>query len=263
MSSRNPGPTDPNGLEIRPAVFTDVADQQVHAPQIEERVAFDVAPMQIQPWRPVQLGTDGQPTPLPPTRAELLTWAAAEIEAQGNPTIPTCEQCEVTKQQAQDERDALVETFQQSYADGANRLHTAAFELSQNLHLQTVQLAIQLAEHIVGKAVEGDTEFLSRNLEQAFEAAGSLETASVLCHPEDRAFIEKDAVKHAEKVAGKRVHIEVIATDKVTRGGCIVQFEHGSVDAQIGTQLARLKKIVDATILNPAPPEANDEETQT
>jgi len=242
-------------MNIQKAVFMDVDSDEEHRPSTEGRVIFDAPAADVLPWSPIQLGLDGTPVPPPPTTAQLL----AQAKEQGLITEPaahveSCEGCEQTRQQAEADKAALVDQLQEPYTRGAQKMAEASFELSQRTHLEIVDLAVQLAQEIAGHAIAMDTDYLKENLHQALLASGPLKTASILCHPDDRKAIIDHAPAMAEKIAGRPVELEFIASEDVNSGGCVIRFDEGSVDARLVTQMNRLKEVIrEAIFQNGAP----------
>jgi flagellar biosynthesis/type III secretory pathway protein FliH len=250
MSHETQKPFSPPQMDIRKAVFMDVESNEEHRPSTEGRVIFDAPAADVIPWSPIQLSMDGTPVPPPPTTAQLLAQAREQgLLEEPATNVESCEGCEQTRQQAETDKASIINQLQEPYTRGAQKIAEAAFELSQRTHLEIVDLAVQLAEQIAGHAIAMDTDYLKENLHQALLAAGPLQTASILCHPDDRKAMINHAPAMAEKIAGRLVELEFIASDDVNAGGCVIRFEQGSVDARLATQMDRLKEVVREAIL--------------
>jgi len=118
-----------------------------------------------------------------------------------------------------------------------------------------VDLALQLAEKIVGAAIEADPEAVLGVI------AGALRRATVRDHlvlevnPADFELVHDLADELAARVGGIR-RLDVIAERRVSRGGCVVRTEDGEIDARIEEQLARAGEVV-ANALRTAPADAD------
>ena len=117
-----------------------------------------------------------------------------------------------------------------------------------------VDLALQLAEKIVGAAIDADPEAVLGVI------AGALRRATVRDHlvlevnPADFELVHDLAEELAVRVGGVR-RLDVIAERRVSRGGCVVRTEDGEIDARIEEQLARAGEVV-AHALRTSPAEA-------
>ena len=143
MNNESPNPFGSSEMNIRKAVFMDVDSAEEHQPSSEGRVIFDAAAQDVLPWSPIQLGLDGTPVPPPPTTAQLLAQAREQglIEEPAK-HVESCEGCEKTRQDAEAEKATLIGQLQEPYAQGAQKMADAAFELSQRTHLEIVDLAV-------------------------------------------------------------------------------------------------------------------------
>jgi flagellar assembly protein FliH len=117
-----------------------------------------------------------------------------------------------------------------------------------------VDLALRLAEKIVGAAIDADPEAVLGVI------AGALRRATVRDHlvlevnPADFELVHELADELAARVGGVR-RLDVIAERRVSRGGCVVRTEDGEIDARIDEQLARAGEVV-AHALRTAPADA-------
>ena len=124
-------------------------------------------------------------------------------------------------------------------------------EFLAEAELAAVDLALRLAEKIVGSAIEADPEAVLGVI------AGALRRATVRDHlvlevnPADFELVHDLADELAARVGGVR-RLDVIAERRVSRGGCVVRTEDGEIDARIEEQLARAAEVV-AHALRTAP----------
>ena len=110
-----------------------------------------------------------------------------------------------------------------------------------------VDLALRLAEKIVGAAIEADPEAVLSVI------AGALRRATVRDHlvlevnPDDFELVHDLADELAGRVGGVR-RLDVVAERRVSRGGCVVRTEEGEIDARIEQQLERAREVVDQAL---------------
>jgi flagellar assembly protein FliH len=110
-----------------------------------------------------------------------------------------------------------------------------------------VELALRLAEKIVGAAIDADPEAVLGVI------AGALRRATVRDHlvlevnPDDFELVHDLAEELANRVGGVR-RLDVVAERRVSRGGCVVRTEEGEIDARIEQQLDRAREVVEQTL---------------
>ena len=110
-----------------------------------------------------------------------------------------------------------------------------------------VDLALGLAEKIVGASIDADPEAVLGVI------AGALRRATVRDHlvlevnPDDFELVHDLADELAARVGGVR-RLDVVAERRVTRGGCVVRTEEGEIDARIEQQLDRAREVVEQAL---------------
>lgn len=105
-----------------------------------------------------------------------------------------------------------------------------------------VRFALDIAEKIVGKAVEGDPRIIASVLERARAELPQARSIHIWLHPLDHQALmdcRPDLVVIGEK--GGRT-VEVFPSEEVERGGCRIETEMGVVDATIPVQLEEIRR---------------------
>ena len=103
----------------------------------------------------------------------------------------------------------------------------------------TIDLAISMAEKLIRQSMEQGLEPLRVWLEEALMLMRDARDVHILVHPDDFTW----AGRYLQQMAKHVPHAgtaEVLPDPEVSRGGCIVRCQHGQVDQQLETQLARL-----------------------
>lgn len=103
----------------------------------------------------------------------------------------------------------------------------------------TIELATSMAEKLVRQSMAHGAEPLRVWLEEALMLMRDARDVHILVHPDDFTWAGRYLQQMAKHVphAGSA---EVLPDPEVSRGGCIVRCQHGQVDQQLETQLARL-----------------------
>lgn len=185
----------------------------------------------------------------PRPRASTVPTASALAAAAGTPPDRT--------RLAQLERDGFAAGFVQGEQAGleTGRAHGEAMfkRLTQTIeelaHLrramirqteqQMVGLALAMAKRIVRREVALDKDFALAMARVALDRLGDRSATVIRLHPEDFAAV---AGRSVEEWAG--AHVSVEADPTVSRGGCVVQSDLGTVDGTIEAQFDEIAKAV-------------------
>lgn len=100
-----------------------------------------------------------------------------------------------------------------------------------------VKLALEIARKVVHREVNSDPDIVLTMTRVALERLHPRAVAKVLLHPEDFAYVNANRHKLSNSSA-----LELIADASVDRGGCIIQSEHGDIDARIEQQFAGIER---------------------
>lgn len=135
--------------------------------------------------------------------------------------------------------DALRDQWSTALSDFES--HRASLE--REARSAVLRLAVCLAEKVVHRAVSANPDAVVDQVRAALRLVMEPTQATLRVHPEDRAQVaevlpelvaEFDLVEHAE----------AIADPGVARGGCVLTYGPGRIDATIETQLARLSELL-------------------
>jgi flagellar assembly protein FliH len=115
-------------------------------------------------------------------------------------------------------------------------------QLIERFTSQLVRFALDIAEKVVGKAVEEDPQIVASVLTRARAELPQARSIRIWLHPLDHQALQAcrpDLVLIGEK--GGRT-VEVVSSDDVERGGCRVETEMGVVDATIPVQMQEIRR---------------------
>lgn len=102
-----------------------------------------------------------------------------------------------------------------------------------------VELALSVARRITKRQAQIDPQVLAANLEQAIKMVIGCTRLRITFHPEDRGTIMQVLERLSFSFPAAQ-SADVVEDASIARGGCRLQTEHGSVDADIDSQLDRL-----------------------
>ncbi len=124
--------------------------------------------------------------------------------------------------------------------ESLNRIHLLREKMFQNVEPQLVKLAFTIAEKIIGQQIQENDTAIIGIIRQALDSAIGNKIV-VRVNPSD---FEK-VKAHQPTLVG---HVEATKTisfkedEMVKQGGCVVESEIGTIDAQLETQLMAIKK---------------------
>lgn len=113
-------------------------------------------------------------------------------------------------------------------------------EILRNAEPEILKMVVDVSEKILGKLTASHKETVYAVLRQALERSiGNQITVRI--HPEDlKRFSEKEL--EFKDLFDRTKHLYFREDDSVERGGCVVETEVGTIDAQLDIQMKAIKK---------------------
>ena len=153
--------------------------------------------------------------------------------------------------------EGLEQGRAQAFADAAEQLaqlQTAWINAAsqwdadrQALHLEAkqavIQLAVRFAEMLVHRAIAVDCGVVGDQVAAALSHVLRPGDVSIRICPDDRAVLEQAMPDLAARFAHLK-HVHLVDDGQVGRGGCVVTYGQGRIDATIDTQLRRIVELV-------------------
>jgi flagellar biosynthesis/type III secretory pathway protein FliH len=113
-----------------------------------------------------------------------------------------------------------------------NTWQAAVLEQSERA---VIELTKEIARTIFGPGVALDPEVLSKAFERVLREAKTLGNLRVHLHPDDLAALHPEWSRQQSAMTGQT--IQLVPDPDITRGGCLINGDNGSVDARMETQL--------------------------
>lgn len=120
-----------------------------------------------------------------------------------------------------------------SLSEGAIR---AREELLCRGEPEVIELAIGIAEKIVGQELTVNPEIVAGMVHRALERAGKSDTYYLHVNPADAQVMKEYLREDLTEVT-----CEIVADSRIERGGCVIATSHGHVDAQVSSQFAEVR----------------------
>ena len=274
MNGNQTTPPFQSGLQVKPAVFdvleTKAPVMERHDSDRSSSIIMTKAESQHVQWSVANFPTVDGPmvtTPqdpvvhaeqVPVTRDEEGINETETLNADPVESAGPCPLCEETEAKMALQLEAMEAKLGGPVLEAVENLDDAVFQMSRQMHLDVVTLATQMAQTILQREVELDSEVLIQNVERAVKTAGSIQSAAIQCHPDDLSLLEAHMPRLKEAASPKLVDLSLEKDTDMMRGGCRIRFPEGSVDARLDSQLTHLAEAVRSTLLGPRSPEGDE-----
>jgi flagellar assembly protein FliH len=155
--------------------------------------------------------------------------------------------------EAQGREAGLAETVAQArpvmaaLGDALAEIDALRDDMVDRLERDAVQIALLLAEQIVGGALEAQPERIVDAVRGALRRLNDRQQVTALVNPDDLELVSS-CVERLRGELGGIEHLAVQADRRVVRGGAVVRTQEGEIDAQVATQIARARAIVAAEL---------------
>jgi flagellar assembly protein FliH len=141
------------------------------------------------------------------------------------------------------EARALVAPALEAVAEAERQIRAREGEFLRAAERSAVELALAIAEKVVGAAVSTRPETVLDVVGGALLRTESRHRLVIEVNPDDLELVSESAEGLAARLGGVQ-RLDVVAERRVERGGCIVRTEEGEIDARIGSQLERLAELL-------------------
>lgn len=106
---------------------------------------------------------------------------------------------------------------------------------------ELVQLAVRVAEKLIGEELRSSPETISTIVREALRSVRRAKSFVLQVHPADAAILD-ERVTALRAAAGPFREIEIAANPSLSRGDCIVESDIGIIDARLETQLKNMER---------------------
>lgn len=118
-----------------------------------------------------------------------------------------------------------------------------AGEMMKRLEGEIVDLALKVSAKIIGRDLERDPALVAEIAATAIETTRASKAMVLRVNPKDGATLRAQKSKLLELI-GRTVDVSIRDDADVEVGGCVVQTEFGTIDAQIKTQYDMLRNVL-------------------
>lgn len=149
------------------------------------------------------------------------------------------------------EAHSALEPARASLEAAAHGIVAAHEEFISLAEARAVELALTLAEKVIGVALELRPELVVEIATGALRRAAERDHVVLLVNPDDLELV-RDAAGELSAALGGIRRFEIVPERRIVRGGCLVQTAEGEIDATVLTQLDRARDVLTAA-LQPVP----------
>jgi flagellar assembly protein FliH len=135
---------------------------------------------------------------------------------------------------------AEVERFAQAMAEFADDAYRSVREWTRQAEERLADLAIEIARRAIFSELQLSRESIIEIVREAVSEAGHTDRIRIRVNPLDAGVLESHR-SELEASLGQVRGIE-FAPDDAIRAGCLIESEHGQVDARVETFLERLQE---------------------
>jgi flagellar assembly protein FliH len=187
------------------------------------------------------------PALAPGSHAEADAAMAALAQAESDADTLRAEAREQGMREGREEALAALAPALEALAQATEAVQADQYARAQRLEAHAVDLALFLAEKVLGGVIAVQPDQVIEAVRGALRAIVERERVTVLVHPEDLELV-RDAMDDLRASLGGIEHCEVQAERRVSRGGAVVRTPDGDVDARVETKLQRAREVVESAL---------------
>ncbi len=106
-----------------------------------------------------------------------------------------------------------------------------------------IELACKIAMKIIGRDLERQPEIITEICATAIENARAAKAMILRVNPKDGALLREKRPKLMEQI-GRTLELAIRDDPDIEQGGCLIQTEFGTIDAQLKTQFDMLRNVL-------------------
>ena len=193
--------------------------------------------------------TSPKDAPATATRTGVVKRQVVEANAEARRIIETAQAEAVAIRESAEK--AALELREAAYSEG---LEAAWLELHDHLlaarerrdtalvevEADVLRLSIKIAEKIIGHEIARDQSTLTAIVSTALRNARQHEMLTVRVNPADFSLLQTQ--REQLDPSGRARFLDLVADPRVAHGGCLIESDSGTIDAQLDTQLRVLER---------------------
>ena len=193
-----------------------------------------------------------KPVLRPPPRAGVVNAEDFEAMNMAKQIVANAEKraAQIVEEANREKADLFAKTIEKAKAEVVAkqseeiaRAKMQAGQILADAEADIIELACKIAAKIIGRDLERDPEVLIEICAGATEHARAAKAMIMRVNPKDAAVLRERKPKLMEQI-GRTLELAIREDSDIQPGGCIIQTEFGTIDAQISTQLDMLRAVL-------------------
>lgn len=136
-----------------------------------------------------------------------------------------------------EEVQAAVADLREKLAHTISELEPLYGLIAARAERDLVKLSLEVARKVVHREVTADSDIVLTLVRVALQRLHPRAIAKVFLHPDDLAYV----IEHRHELSNTSA-LEFIGDHSIGRGGCMIQSDHGDIDARIEQQFASIER---------------------
>ena len=143
------------------------------------------------------------------------------------------------------ENQQRIDSMLNGFSKHLDVVKTSFANLTKRYHIESINLALVIAEKIIGEIGQNDKNAIIFNIKKALEKVNRDVKITLKLHSKDiKYFSENSQILDStiEESGVQPSNLELCADDTIQQGGCLLETNISSVDARLSEQFEELKK---------------------
>lgn len=183
--------------------------------------------------------------------ARIIAEAQPEIDAKWAEIDEERERLNEERKNIEEQRRAVLEQArEEGYREGFAKVNEIIYELTEKkrdvlaqAEADMIRLSIRVAARIIGRELRQHPDTIADIVTQAIQTVRNQTKITIRVNPDDMENLVKGRELLLNRIGQSKI-IDFQTDPKVQPGGCIIESEAGTVNAQLKTQLEVMEKML-------------------
>ena len=147
------------------------------------------------------------------------------------------------RDEAFEQHSQQLQTLETEWRDAAQGWQDRRDQIEREARRQVVEFAVLFAGKLVHRVIEVDENVIADQVAVALEQVMRPLEVTVAIHPDDRPVVERALPDLIARIGGLE-QVRITDDPAVGRGGCMVRYGEGCIDATIDKQIQRVAELI-------------------
>jgi len=145
--------------------------------------------------------------------------------------------------EAHEQASQQLSELQEAWTDAAQSWESQRQEMDRQARQAVLDFAVLFARKLVHRVIEVDDHVITDQVAAALSQVLQPLDVTIRINRDDRPILEQALPCLLEQVKGLE-HVRLIDDETVGRGGCVVNYAQGQIDATVDTQVRRIVELI-------------------